>query len=749
MSPSRRDELARARDALRAISPDLSREDWIRAGMAAKAAGLSLEDFDAWSATGATYNPRSAADAWRSFKPDGGIGAGTLFAMAREAGWTDRAGANGSARLPSHRKAVARRTPPFRGPRPGMNAVDVWGRCVPATCDHDYIASKDGIPDGLRVLPDGDPLHIAGESVAGWLVVPVLPLGSDQPVSLQFISPPGQGKKLNLPGAKVDGAFLVGDLQSHGTAYIVEGIGQAWACWKATGNAAVVAFGAGRMREVARELRERDSAARLVLVPDAGKEEQAWAIAAEVGALVAAMPDGSKKNFDANDYAKAKGHDALEVLLGNAKAPPLPEPPRPLWKVVQIDDLAAANIPPQSWVWDEYIPVGEVTLLGAHGGTGKSTIALMLAVSVALGRPLFGIATRLTRVVFYSAEDGADTVRRRLRSIALALGVDVAELSQHLEVLDASDQPELAVPPTDGIRGQSVGLSQVCLQLQEHMAERPGALLIVDNASDAFGGNENARPEVRAFVRLLAGMVRAKGGAVLLLAHVDKGTSRGERPGTESYSGSTAWHNSVRSRLFMSRDKEGDLLLEHQKSNHGLVRDPLRLRWPRDGVPMLDVPEGGVVSYIKQQSDAKSLLRLIHEFTVRGESVSTATNSRTHAGKLLRGQPGFPRRVSDAELFDLLRDAERCGHLERETYRKPDRHEGQRWRVTEAGLSAAGVRCTAATAATATTPGVAATSAVPAAPAATAATSPPGGVGETAPQEVTAGRGERERGERS
>lgn len=79
-------ELARAYDALHSIDPGGTRDDWVRAGMAAKAAGLGFDDFDAWSARADNYSARAASDAWRSFKA-GGIGPGTLFAMARASGW--------------------------------------------------------------------------------------------------------------------------------------------------------------------------------------------------------------------------------------------------------------------------------------------------------------------------------------------------------------------------------------------------------------------------------------------------------------------------------------------------------------------------------------------------------------------------------------------------------------------------------------------------------------------------------------
>jgi hypothetical protein len=47
-------ETDRARDALQSIPPDLPREDWVRAGMAAQAAGLDFDTFNDWSAAAGT-----------------------------------------------------------------------------------------------------------------------------------------------------------------------------------------------------------------------------------------------------------------------------------------------------------------------------------------------------------------------------------------------------------------------------------------------------------------------------------------------------------------------------------------------------------------------------------------------------------------------------------------------------------------------------------------------------------------------
>ena len=82
-------DIDRARNALNAVSPDVDRDTWIKVGMGAKAAGLSFDDWDAWSSNGATYEPAAAKSAWRSFDTDRGISAGTLFWIAGEHGWRD------------------------------------------------------------------------------------------------------------------------------------------------------------------------------------------------------------------------------------------------------------------------------------------------------------------------------------------------------------------------------------------------------------------------------------------------------------------------------------------------------------------------------------------------------------------------------------------------------------------------------------------------------------------------------------
>ena len=695
-------EIERARAALACIPADLPREQWARVGMAVKAAGLTFEDFDAWSQQGASYRTADARDTWRSIKADGGVTAATLHYIAREHGYSDsmkpRQGLKSAAgALPKREHTQA----------PAMSPAAVWGRCEPATWEHAYIARKGaaGVPlAALRVVPEGDALRIAGQSVVGWLVVPAR--GADGELqSLQFV-PPGAGKKLNLPGASMAGArHIVGEPQEGRPLYLVEGIGQAWACWQATGRRAVVCFGWGNVGRVAAQLREREPTAALVLVPDTGKEADADKLARELQCAVAKLPEGEPANFDANDYARREGGDALAALLEGATEPPKPEP---LLKPVDVAGVIANPSPPPRFVWEGYCPRGEVTLLGAHGGTGKSTIGEMLAVAVVTGRPLFGVPTERAAVVFASLEDGAHVVRHRLAHICRQWQIEPAELTG-LHIVDGTESPELFTA-----EGRSEGRTTAAYAELRALVNATGAgLAIVDNASDAYGGDEIQRRSVRAFVRSLAAIARDVDAACLLLAHVNKGTSRaGKAEGGEGYSGSTAWHNSVRSRLFMSRAADGSLLLEHQKANLGRKREQLTLHWPDGGLPdSADAPATRVlVQRAQARADdtaAAALLRLLAEFEGRGQYASPNLAARNNPHALLRSEPAFKALgLTRGDVQRLVNQCQRAGWIEVADYRTSDRKERERWAVTEQGRIFAGL--TAPTAPTAPTSDVSA-----------------------------------------
>ena len=518
------DNLDRAHDALHFLDAGCDRDTWHKIGRAAIAAGVTVDALDAWSSSAGNYaGTRDVQDAFRTIKADGGTGAGTLFLMARDAGWGEGDKRQQQPRI-DYAAILKKKPEPPRQPSPGMSPADVWSRCEAATNAHPYITQKRaaGVPlDGLRVVPAGDALRVGGESMAGALVVPVIRLDGSIS-SLQFIAPPdvaarlsakGKPGKLNLPGCPVQGSFTVGKLLPGGVVHICEGIGQAWACWQATGDAAVVCFGWGRARAVAAELRQHDASARLVLVPDVGKESDAQKIALEVGALVVNMPDGWPQNSDVNDLAQRDGGDVLAALLESATKPA--PPPLPLL-VAFADELPDEFTPPDELV-EGVLTAGDGSVLYGDSNSGKTFLMIDVACAVARGVPWMGKRTEPGLVVYLAAESPA-SVRSRLQAYQKHHGVRVPNFAIVQSPIDLFDGDA----DTDKV-------IQVVRQLEQQRGQKARLIIGDTLARLSAGANENAGQDMGLVVRRFDRIRTECTAHFCLIHHSGKSAAAGAR----------------------------------------------------------------------------------------------------------------------------------------------------------------------------------------------------------------------------
>ena len=546
-------------------------------------------------------------------------------------------------------------------------ASDTWARAEPADSLHGYLVAKGIEPHGIRQQGDQ-------------LLIPLRDENGDIQ-TLQTID--GKGEKLFHPGGKVKGNhYLIG--QPGEILVICEGYATGATIHETTGHPVALAMNCGNLKPVAERMRRKYPDCRIIVAADDDRttegnpgikkaREAAKAIKAEL-----ATP-GTEGDF--NDLAQAQGAEAVRARFEHTEktAPNLP--------MVKLGDLDQAKLPEPEHIIDRLLPVGVASSLAGHGGAGKSLLSMTIGACIASDRPFMGMAVQSVPVLIYSAEDGAEILRYRLAKISEAEGIQPAALAKRMHIIDATDiDPALfrekQIRDSEGLA--KLGITTWAFDaLADKAREVKARLVIIDNASDTFEANENERARVRAFIRALAWLARQINGAVLLLSHVDKNTAKAGTS-SEGYSGSTAWHNSVRSRMFLHGDGR-NLTLEHQKANLGEMAEPILMHW-HHGTLSAGHAHGGQdpARDLMDTQHQREILQMIHDRQERGQSISTSRTAG-NAWTVLSALDGFPK-IDKRTFWRVMDKAETAGRLVRETYRTEDRKAKERFTVTASGL---------------------------------------------------------------
>ncbi len=208
------------------------------------------------------------------------------------------------------------------------------------------------------------------------------------------------------------------------------------------------------------------------------------------------------------------------------------------------------------WLLPPLLEVGEITILFADGGIGKSMFSLACAVSVTSGVPVLpGIAPVITCPVLYlDWETNPKEQRRRLGQIAAGMSIHA--------------------PGTLFYRRMSGPLSDNIEHLREIVISLKIGLVIADSAGYATDGDINESAVALAFTNA----IRALGVTSLIIAHVPREKENRDRP-----IGSTYFHNAARSPWTLVKEQESGapslhLGLVNKKSNNGPLHPTIAFR---------------------------------------------------------------------------------------------------------------------------------------------------------------------------
>ena len=393
------------------------------------------------------------------------------------------------------------------------------------------------------------------------------------------------------------------------------------------------------------------------------------------------LKDGAKKPFElserelsrwresdpmAFDVLDGEGQDAAEAPIGETTTErgmiiPQQESQKsiPDRRPFRMSAMAGKEPEARHWRVPQWISDGTVTSLYGSGGVGKSLLAQQLGAAVAAGRDWIGLPTVRGAVLMYACEDSNDELHRRQININRVVGCGFDDLGDFIAQGRDGDENLMIRFDRDGNAMATEFLERV----EKTVAKYDIKLLILDNVAQIFGGNENDRIQVTAFVGRLQRLARDRSMSILLLGHRNKAGA--------GYSGSTAWDAAVRSRIefgvMPTDDEDGTLQTDERimrlaKSNYSKSGTELRMRYHEgaflDVLAAMDVPPSadGTARATELENDCGAFLVTLEQARDEGRAVSHSKSAREGYGpRAFSKVTGIPQKRLERAMEALFK----------------------------------------------------------------------------------------------
>jgi RecA-family ATPase len=330
----------------------------------------------------------------------------------------------------------------------------------------------------------------------------------------------------------------------------------------------------------------------------------------------------------------------LRVLPPRAKANgAASEPTEPL-PYIDMSSWDANPAPEREWAVENRIPMYQPHLTTGHGAIGKSLLELTRAVAHVLGKPWLGMAVRQGPVIYLGAEDEADELHRRLEAIVRHYGASFSDIVGGLHLLSyVGEDCLLGIPDNRGI----IQPTDLFHRLLADAIRINPVSVTIDTLTDVYAGDEIDRNQTTQFVKLLQHIAIKARCSVAILAHP---SNAGMATGS-GLSGSTGWHNKVRSRLYMrspttakGEEIDSDVReLQFLKNNYGKQGDSIQIRWDA-GVFVLENAPGSLKKIARDSNDDHRFLELLAKYDDQGRKMSHKVAAKDYAPRVFAAEKG-------------------------------------------------------------------------------------------------------------
>jgi hypothetical protein len=370
------------------------------------------------------------------------------------------------------------------------------------------------------------------------------------------------------------------------------------------------------------------------------------------------------------------GGDLSAFPIDHDELSPPPEgdlaPVKPVTPVIPVAEpldwpkLAPLSPPDRKWAIKGWIGFGHVTLLVGPGGIGKTLLAQQMASCLALGRPFIEAIERPHKCLMWACEDDHDELWRRQLAISRWCKAGLEEFHENLTIIPRHGLDNALA---DNVFGK-LTFTPLIAKLTEQASDLDAEVVILDNVGQIYGGSENDRHSVTSFLNALSGALAGK--AIMLLAHPSRGFN-------SEFSGSSAWENVARTRLYFGSTLPGakptdeadpvdDVrYLSRRKANYS-PKDYRRMTYA-DGALTPDVPEildGGIVGQIKGENARRAILEAIPKIIEMGLHSSDGQRSPNFLPKMM-AEYKIDNGLQSRELTAAMRQLMTEGKLKRDT----------------------------------------------------------------------------------
>ncbi|WP_167726630.1 AAA family ATPase [Cryobacterium sp. TMT3-29-2] len=294
------------------------------------------------------------------------------------------------------------------------------------------------------------------------------------------------------------------------------------------------------------------------------------------------------------------------------------------------------------WAWQNYVPMGALTIIAGTAGVGKSTILTRMAADWSKGVMAGDLAGKPVNVLMAAGEDDFE---RQVVPRLTAAGADLTRIEDFVVEMD-----------TTTVKGVETmfRLGDDLDSLRADIEDSGARIIILDPIISFMDGSPDRPKEVRMALDPVAKLAQELNVAIIAVMHWRKGHGSI----AEKLSGAHAWRDICRSYIAVAREPGTNRTIAQQdKNNYGpdgdcwayeLTQAPVEVEsgeWDEKGEPITETQLFGVAVYLGPSSTSVDDLLAQDKRTKDGRSAGDQIKDDILSFIMLAQEPVTPAQI--------------------------------------------------------------------------------------------------------